>query len=71
MKKAAIRLWCTCGWEEVAPFDPNLTDEQAWLKNSDTQIAHMKTHEVDISELTPKWYASGKLEIKKQNGKRE
>lgn len=28
MKKAKVRVWCGCGWEEWIDFDPDITNEE-------------------------------------------
>jgi hypothetical protein len=48
-KKNAIRLFCSCGWQELVPVDASLTKEEAYKSCNKVQVDHMKTHDKKFS----------------------
>lgn len=48
-KKAAVRLFCSCGWQELVSVDSGLSGEEAWNSCNKIQEDHMKTHDPEFS----------------------
>lgn len=50
MKKLnTVRLFCSCGWQELVSVDSNLNKEEAWKSCNKIQEEHMKMHDPNFN----------------------
>lgn len=54
MKKAIVRPYCSCGWQEFIEFDPKLTDKEI-IPLVDKRIEH------HMKEAHNQGYISGQM----------